>query len=99
MASSVYFALKVLFYAQWRSDQWNHRIGDDHPDIGESKIHSIQNGILLSQNAHAYFDKYIISINPDVCKSVLGHYAQSRSNHSHHRGNRYINIPGIYRLP
>jgi hypothetical protein len=35
-------------------------------DIGESKIHSIQNGLLLSQTPHAYFDKYMIAINPDV---------------------------------
>jgi len=35
-------------------------------DIGESKIHSIQNGLLLSQTAHTYFDKYKIAINPDV---------------------------------
>jgi hypothetical protein len=35
-------------------------------DIGESKIHSIQNGLLLSQTPNAYFDKYMIAINPDV---------------------------------
>ena len=41
-------------------------IKDDEPDIGNSKIHSIQNGILLLETAHAYFDKYKIAINPDV---------------------------------
>jgi hypothetical protein len=43
-------------------------IEDDEPesDIGRSKIHSIQNGILISQPAHSYFDKYMIAINPDV---------------------------------
>jgi hypothetical protein len=35
-------------------------------DIGESKIHSIQNGLLLSQPAHTFFNKYMIAINPDV---------------------------------
>jgi hypothetical protein len=50
----------------WRSGQRGQRIEDDDRDIGESKIHSIQNGILLSEVAHSYFDKYKIAINPDV---------------------------------
>ena len=41
-------------------------IEDDEPGIGNSKIHSIQNGILLVLTAHTYFDKYKIAINPDV---------------------------------
>jgi hypothetical protein len=43
-------------------------IEDDEPEsnISESKIHSIQNGLLLSQPVHTYFDKYKIAINPDV---------------------------------
>jgi hypothetical protein len=43
-------------------------IEDDEPesDIGQSKIYSIQNGLLLSLTAHTYFDKYMIAINPDV---------------------------------
>ena len=32
----------------------------------ESGIHSVQNGLLLSVHAHALFDLYFISINPDV---------------------------------
>jgi HNH endonuclease len=54
--------------SQWRSGQWGQMIEDDEPlsDIGDSKIHSIQNGLLLSQQAHSYFDKYMIAINPDV---------------------------------
>jgi hypothetical protein len=51
---------------QWRSGQWNRLIEDDYSDIGQSKIYSIQNGLLLSQVAHTYFDKYRIAINPDV---------------------------------
>jgi len=49
----------------WRSGQWGQRIEDDFPDVGDSKIHSVQNGILLLQHAHTYFDKYNIAINPD----------------------------------
>ena len=41
-------------------------IEDDDSDIGDSKIHSVQNGLLLSQIAHTFFDKYKIAINPDV---------------------------------
>jgi hypothetical protein len=64
--------LKFLIYvasnsiSQWRSGQWSQIIEDDESDIGESKIHSVQNGLLLSQTAQAYFDKYMIAINPDV---------------------------------
>ena len=86
MTFTVCLALKVLLYAQWRSGQWNQRIEDDDPDIGESKIHSILNGILLSQNAHAYFDKYMITINPDVCRDVLDLYSEGRGNHCLRKG-------------
>ncbi|KAH0563095.1 hypothetical protein GP486_002337 [Trichoglossum hirsutum] len=50
---------------RWRSGQWSQRIEDDFPDVGDSKIHSVQNGILLLSHAHTYFDKYMIAINPD----------------------------------
>jgi hypothetical protein len=42
-------------------------------DIPESEIHSIQNGLLLSQTPHAYFDKYMIAINPDVRVFISTH--------------------------
>ncbi|KAI9767195.1 MAG: hypothetical protein M1840_005794 [Geoglossum simile] len=49
----------------WCSGQWSQRIEDDFHDVGDSKIHSVQNGILLASHVHAYFDKYEIAINPD----------------------------------
>ncbi|KAH0556344.1 hypothetical protein GP486_005732 [Trichoglossum hirsutum] len=49
----------------WRSGQWSQKIEDDFPDVGDSKIHSIQNGILLAEHAHTFFDKYKIAIDPD----------------------------------
>jgi hypothetical protein len=54
--------------SQWHSGQWSQKIEDDEPesDISNSKIHSIQNGLLLLQTVHSYFDKYMIAINPDV---------------------------------
>ena len=71
---SLYILLKFLIYvssnsiSQWRSGQWGQIIEDDEPEenIGKSKIHSIQNGLLLSQLPHSYFDKYMIAINPNV---------------------------------
>jgi hypothetical protein len=59
--------------SQWRSGQWSQMIEDDEPDIGNSKIHSIQNGILLSGTVRSYFDKYKIAINPDVRVFTSGH--------------------------
>src|SRR5271170_7104884 len=72
--SSLCVLLKFLIYvssnsmSQWRSGQWSQMIEDDEPEshIGQPKIHSIQNGLLLSEPAHSYFDKYMIAINPDV---------------------------------
>ena len=34
-------------------------------------INSVQNGLLLSNEIHALFDTYHLSINPDVCISIL----------------------------
>ena len=74
ISHSLCVLLKFLIYvssnsiSQWRSGQWSQIIEDDESEfnIGQSKIHSIQNGLLLSQPAHSYFDKYMIAINPDV---------------------------------
>jgi HNH endonuclease len=33
---------------------------------GETGIHSVQNGLLLTSGAHLAFDKFLIAINPDV---------------------------------
>ncbi|OJD14614.1 hypothetical protein AJ78_05044 [Emergomyces pasteurianus Ep9510] len=34
-------------------------------DAGGTKIHSIQNGLLMAGNLHSCFDQYLFSINPD----------------------------------
>jgi hypothetical protein len=61
--------------SQWHYGQWSQMIEDDEPesDIGDSKIHSIQNGLLLSEPAHTFFDKYKIAINPDVRMFTSAH--------------------------
>ena len=40
------------------------------PSRGGS-INSVQNGLLLTNDMHALFDTYCLSINPDVCISIL----------------------------
>jgi hypothetical protein len=81
ISHSLCVLLKFLIYmfsnlmSQWRSGQWSRMIEDDAPEseIGQSKLHSIQNGLLLSQVAHTYFDKYRIAINPDVRVFTFAH--------------------------
>ena len=58
------------FSLQWRSASWQQHITDDSY-VGETGIHSVQNGILLDGVAHTYFDKYLLAINPDVCCPFL----------------------------
>jgi hypothetical protein len=50
---------------KWRLGSWQQQIADDEY-VGEPGIHSVQNGILMDRTVHAFFDKYIIAINPDV---------------------------------
>lgn len=47
-------------YRSWISDDTSWRY------IGDSKIHSPQNGLLLNLLTHERFDSYAISVNPDV---------------------------------
>jgi len=35
-------------------------------ESGSSRINSVQNGLLMSENLHTQFDQYLFSINPDV---------------------------------
>ena len=39
--------------------------------IGETRINSVQNGLLMSNNLYSCFDNNMFSINPDVCISKL----------------------------
>jgi hypothetical protein len=38
--------------------------------VGDTGIHSVQNGILLRSDIHVLFDKYMIAINPDVRSTI-----------------------------
>lgn len=33
---------------------------------GDTKIHSVQNGLLLSQHVHTWFDSYKFAVNVEV---------------------------------
>jgi hypothetical protein len=61
----IFFEIDFNVRLQWKSGSWQQQITDDKY-VGETGIHSVQNGILLEAGAHAFFDKYMIAINPDV---------------------------------
>ncbi|KAL0634965.1 hypothetical protein Q9L58_006083 [Maublancomyces gigas] len=46
------------------------QLTDRHITIGESRIRSVQNGIMMFAHVRTAFDKYEFSINPDVCLST-----------------------------
>ncbi|KAN0069237.1 hypothetical protein V8E54_012866 [Elaphomyces granulatus] len=48
----------------WRQGNWVRQITDDQYS-GDTGIHSVQNGLLLTSGAHLAFDKFLIAINPD----------------------------------
>ena len=52
----------------WRTGGFQQYITDNSPpsDIGSNKIHSPQNGIMISAGHHAKFVSFEVSINPDV---------------------------------
>lgn len=56
----------LAYEGHWRDykyDRWITQL----PESG-SGIHSVQNGLLLSNEVHQLFDSYCFSINPDVSK-------------------------------
>lgn len=53
------YLCKQFGYPRW--------ITDTNETTGISKIHSVQNGLLMTRDLHSAFDQYFFSINPDVC--------------------------------
>lgn len=55
----------------WVDQNFSRWISDTSPaeQQGETKIHSVQNGLLLSRDAHALFDEYMVTVNVDVRNS------------------------------
>lgn len=56
-------------YRDWISDSTEARL------IGDTKIHSPQNGLLLSTGIHPLFDAFLVSVNPDVSAIDLSNIA------------------------
>lgn len=58
---------------EWNSRGFQRFITDRSSPhlISPSKIHSPQNGILLSRTMHTFFDDYRVSIDPDVGKPIV----------------------------
>lgn len=52
----------------WRARNFQQYVTDNSPasHIGSSRIHSPQNGFLVSSTLHELFDAYRVSVNPDV---------------------------------
>ncbi|EEH22419.2 hypothetical protein PABG_04630 [Paracoccidioides brasiliensis Pb03] len=61
-AAHVFPLEKVSFWIEFNYGCWITNMDDA---VGVSKIHSIQNGILMTGHLHTRFDKYLFSVNPD----------------------------------
>ena len=65
-----YFEAAHVFPLE-KEDYWNEKgyanfITDMDNTVGDSKINSVQNGLLLRRDIHTAFDNYLVGINPDV---------------------------------
>lgn len=65
-----YFEAAHVFPLE-REDYWNEKgyanfITDLDGTVGDSKLNSVQNGLLLRSDIHTAFDNYLIGIDPDV---------------------------------
>ena len=57
---------------EWNRNSYKSNwVTDDSPssDIGESGLYSLQNGLLLDNTVHTYFDDFKLGIDPDVNSS------------------------------
>jgi hypothetical protein len=50
----------------WIEYNYSRWITDVDDMVGVSKIHSVQNGLLMRADLHVDFDNYLFSINPDA---------------------------------
>ena len=57
----------LAYLSHWRSENFDRWISI--PSASGELINSVQNGILLRADIHALFDNYLLSINPDVCRT------------------------------
>ena len=50
----------------WNKSKYSSWTTAPPANESDGSIHSVQNGMLLTRNMHAFFDAYDVSINPDV---------------------------------
>ncbi|KAK9364654.1 HNH endonuclease-domain-containing protein [Lipomyces kononenkoae] len=55
----------------WIQFNYGRWITNMESALGSSKINSIQNGLLMSENLHTFFDQYLFSINPDDGHKII----------------------------
>lgn len=53
---------------EWNQNNYRSYITDTSPEteIGQSRLYSVQNGLLLDASIHTSFDAYHIGVDPDV---------------------------------
>ena len=58
----------------WDAYQFTPKLYALPPKETDHPINSVQNGLLFTRNAHLWFDRYAISINPGVWPTVFGRF-------------------------
>ena len=61
----------VAYGKQWKDNKFDDLVTIPPVTPSASKINSIQNGMLLSDDIHFLFDSYEIGIDPDVCVPTI----------------------------
>ncbi|KAJ5163716.1 uncharacterized protein N7500_005546 [Penicillium coprophilum] len=63
----------VSMLSEWRAGGYRQYITDTRPDseIGESRLYSAQNGLLLSADIHAQFNDFQLGIDPDSDHKII----------------------------
>lgn len=56
-----------------KEDCWDGIFAQHIPECAETKINSLQNGLLMRRDVHNLFEEYLFSINPDVCNPRFEH--------------------------
>ncbi|KGO70434.1 hypothetical protein PITC_015400 [Penicillium italicum] len=63
----------VSLISEWKQDNYEQYITDPSPsnDVGESRLYSAQNGLLLSTDIHILFDAFTIGVDPDSGYKII----------------------------
>ncbi|KAJ5384397.1 hypothetical protein N7517_002308 [Penicillium concentricum] len=63
----------VSMLGEWRRGEYRRYITDTRPDseIGETRLYSAQNGLLLSSDIHTWFDNFRLGVDPDSDYKII----------------------------